>query len=407
MSNVRIEMPAEPPLSPPPVPEALPPAPKTLWQRVTRDVVRRWGARVGVAWVAVLVICAVFAPLLANSHPLLMKAGGQWSSPMLRYLEPSDVGLLVVFAAAVVLYLVPRVALRYKALVLLGVVAVTVPLCQWLVRPPLVVVYEQYREQAAAGQIERAVYATIRYSPSDRLRDQPQARLRAPSLAHPMGTTLNGADLLSNMIYACRIALSIGFISTGIAVFIGVIVGGIMGYYAGAADLIGMRLVEIFDSIPTLLLLLCFVAAFPPNLYIMMAIIGATSWVGYATFIRAEYLSLRQRDFVQAAIAAGLPVRSILFRHMLPNGITPVIISASFGVASAILAESTLSFLGIGLVEEASWGNLLNQATGVGGGFFWWIALYPGLAIFLTVFAYTLIGEALRDALDPKLSGIR
>jgi peptide/nickel transport system permease protein len=405
---VRIEMPAEPPLSPPPSPEALPPAPKTLWQRVARDVVRRWGARVGMVWVAVLVICAVFAPLLANSHPLLMKVGGRWSSPMLRFLEPSDVDLLVIFAAAVVLYLAPRrVALRYKALALLGVVVVTVPLCQWLVRPPLVVVYEQYREQAAEGRVERAVYAPIHYSPSDRLRDQPQARLQAPSLAHPMGTTLNGADLLSNMIYACRIALSIGFISTGIAVFIGIVVGGIMGYYAGVADLIGMRLVEIFDSIPTLLLLLCFVAAFPPNLYIMMAIIGATSWVGYATFIRAEYLSLRQRDFVQAAIAAGLPVRSILFRHMLPNGITPVIISASFGVASAILAESTLSFLGIGLVEEASWGNLLNQATGVGGGFFWWIALYPGLAIFLTVFAYTLIGEALRDALDPKLSGIR
>ena len=180
-----------------------------------------------------------------------------------------------------------------------------------------------------------------------------------------------------------------------------------MGYFVGKVDLIGMRVVEIFNAVPTLYILLAFVAFFPRNLYIMMAIIGATSWVGYATFIRAEYLSLRQRDFVQAAIAAGLPVRSILFRHMLPNGITPVIISASFGVASAILAESTLSFLGIGLVEEASWGNLLNQATGVGGGFFWWIALYPGLAIFLTVFAYTLIGEALRDALDPKLSGIR
>jgi peptide/nickel transport system permease protein len=138
-----------------------------------------------------------------------------------------------------------------------------------------------------------------------------------------------------------------------------------------------------------------------------MAIIGFTSWVGYATFVRAEFLSLRDRDFVQAAKAAGLPLRSILFRHMLPNGITPVIVSASFGVASAILIESTLSFLGIGLVDEASWGGLLNQALGVGGTFYWWIALYPGLAIFLTVFAYNLIGEALRDALDPRLTQTR
>jgi len=151
-------------------------------------------------------------------------------------------------------------------------------------------------------------------------------------------------------------------------------------------------------------LLLAFVAAFGANLYMMMVIIGLTSWVGYAVFIRAEFLRLRQQDFVQAARACGLPLWSILFRHMLPNGVAPVLVSASFGVAGAILAESTLSFLGIGLVEEASWGKLLNQALGVGGTFYWWIALYPGLAIFLTVFAYNLVGEALRDAIDPHMA---
>lgn len=176
-----------------------------------------------------------------------------------------------------------------------------------------------------------------------------------------------------------------------------------MGFFSGPVDLLGMRIVEIFGAIPTLLLLLCFVAFFEPNLYVMMAIIGVTGWEGYATFIRAEFLKLRNQDFVQAAIAAGLPLRSVLFRHMLPNGMTPVLVSASFGIASAILAESTLSFLGIGLVSESSWGKLLNQALGAGGGFYWWIAIYPGLAIFLTVFAYNLIGEALRDALDPRL----
>lgn len=385
------------------------PAPsKTLTGRIVRDVLGRWGARVGLFWVGLLVFCAVFAPFLANSHPIAMKTPGQgWSSPLIENLVPTDVTLLAAAAVAVVLLFLRRIPALYRVLAFVLVTVGVGVLSWWLITPNPALVYERYREGTASGQIENAYYAPIRYSPSDRLRDQPDVRLDEPSLEHPMGTTVNGADLMSNMIYATRIALSIGFISTGIAVVIGIVVGGLMGYYSGLVDLLGMRLVEIFDSIPTLLLLLCFVAFFEPNLYVMMAIIGATSWVGYAIFIRAEYLSLRQRDFVQAAVAAGLPLWRVLFRHMLPNGLTPVLISASFGVASAILAESTLSFLGIGLVEEASWGGLLNQALGVGGTFYWWIAVYPGLAIFLTVFAYNLIGEALRDALDPRLSGIR
>jgi peptide/nickel transport system permease protein len=243
--------------------------------------------------------------------------------------------------------------------------------------------------------------APIPYSPEDRLRDQRQTRLRPPSWTHLMGTTNSGADMLSNMIWGTRIALAIGFIATGIAITIGITIGGLMGYFSGLIDLFGMRLVEIFSAIPTLFLLLAFVAAFGANLYIMMVIIGVTGWVGYALFIRAEFLKLRNQDFVQAARAAGLPLRSILFRHMLPNGVAPVLVAASFGVASAILYESTLSFLGIGLTEESSRGRLLNQALGVGGTFYWLIALYPGLAIFLTIFAYILVGEALRDAIDP------
>jgi peptide/nickel transport system permease protein len=112
---------------------------------------------------------------------------------------------------------------------------------------------------------------------------------------------------------------------------------------------------------------------------------------------------LRQQDYVHAAVAGGLPLRSILFRHLLPNGISPILVTVPFGVASAILYESTLSFLGLGLVEQPSWGQMLNQSLGVGGTFVWWIAFFPGLAIFLTVYAYNLVGESLRDALDPKL----
>lgn len=275
------------------------------------------------------------------------------------------------------------------------------------INPPEATIYESYRN---ATDIESAWYAPVPYSPDDRLRDQPELRLTEPTYEHLMGVTNYGSDLFANMLYATRIALTIGFISTGIAIAIGIFIGGLMGYFSGIFDLLGMRLVEIFSAVPTLFLLLAFVAAIPLEwkpymLYAIMVIIGLTGWVGYAVFIRAEFLKLRKQEFVLAAQALGLPLWSILFRHMLPNGVAPVLVSASFGVAGAILAESTLSFLGIGLVAEASWGKLLNQALGVGGTFHWWIAFYPGLAIFLTVFAYNLVGEALRDAIDPKLQG--
>ena len=228
--------------------------------------------------------------------------------------------------------------------------------------------------------------------------------MQAPAITaertHFFGTEENGADLLSRMIHASRLALGIGFVATGIAMVLGVIIGGLMGFFSGVIDMLGMRIVEIFESVPTLFLLLTFVAFFDRSLYIMMVIIGLTSWPGYARYVRAEFLRLRQQDFVQAAIASGLPLRSILFRHILPNAVAPVLVAASFGVASAILAEATLSFLGLGLVDDPSWGQMLNQAV-QSSTFNWWMALFPGGAIFLTVFSYNLIGEALRDALDP------
>jgi peptide/nickel transport system permease protein len=382
------------------------PAGESLARRVVGDVLKRLTARLGIAWIGVLALCAVFAPFLCNTHPLLMRANGHWSSPLLHYLTPGDVVLQIAFWSAIVLLCIRRVSIRWRLLAWGACLLLTIVLCSLLIHPPQIIVYETYRNAQRAGTIERLIHVPIPYSPDDHQRDKEDARLQPPTRAHWAGTTSDSADLLSNLVHASRIALSIGFISTGIAVVIGIIIGGLMGYYGGVIDLIGMRLIEIFDAIPTLLLLLIFVAVFTPNLYIMMAIIGLTTWVGYAYFIRAEFLSLRDRDFVQAARAAGLPVRRILFRHMLPNGVTPLIVSAIFGVASAILYESTLSFLGIGLVTEASWGNLLEQALGEGGTFYWWIALYPGLAIFLTVFSYNLIGESLRDALDPRLHGV-
>lgn len=273
-----------------------------------------------------------------------------------------------------------------------------------VVKPPDNVVYESYREAEKAQQVDLIVRTVIPYSPNDRLRDRPEEVLRPPSREHWLGTTGYGEDMLSRMLHACRVALAIGLIATSISTLIGIMVGGLMGYYAGRLDLIGMRFLEILEAVPTLILLLIVTVSFGRNLYLMMVVIGLLSWTADARFIRAEFFRLRNLDFVQAAIAAGLGRTSIIFRHMLPNGIAPVLVNASFGIAGAILLESTLSFLGLGLgPDDPSWGQLLEQARTGSTGFNWWIATFPGLAIFLTVFSYILIGESARDAIDPKL----
>lgn len=373
--------------------------------QVLREAFTQWGARLGLAWIVSLVIMAVFAPVLANSHPLLLSEQGSLSSPMLRHLTAADITLLAMFFTGLaVLWL--RLSWRRRIAYVLLAGLLSGGISAVLVSPPEITVYEQYRENARAGVYDWVVPAPIPYSPKDYLRDLGDTGLEAPlsnlQRPHWFGTEENGADVLSRMLHASRIALGIGFVATGIAMLIGIIIGGLMGYFSGVIDIIGMRVVEIFEAIPTLFLLLTFVAFFGRSLYIMMVIIGITNWSGYARYVRAEFLKLRRQDFVQAAITCGLPLRSILFRHMLPNGIAPVLVAASFGVASAILAESTLSFLGLGLVDDPSWGQMLNQAV-KSSTFNWWMAAFPGGAIFLTVFAYNLMGEALRDAIDPYL----
>ena len=374
--------------------------------QVLREVFMQWGARVGIAWIGLLVIIAVFAPFLASSYPLLLSEQGHISSPLLHHLTDADVTLLIIFFVVVALSFVKVLTFRTKFLITLVIGCLVAGLCYALITPPQLTVYEQYREKERAGEYQWLVRVPIPYSPKDYLRDIGDSGLKAPlsseKQTHIFGTDENGADVLSRMIHASRIALSIGFVATGIAMVIGTIIGGLMGYFSGIYDMIGMRLLEIFEAIPVLFLLLTFVAFFGRNLYVMMIIIGITGWTGYARFVRAEFLKLRQQEFVQAAIACGLPLRSILFRHILPNGMAPVLVSTSFGVASAILAEATLSFLGLGLVDDPSWGQMLNQAVQAAT-FNWWMAVFPGGAIFLTVFAYNLIGETMRDAIDPYL----
>lgn len=225
-----------------------------------------------------------------------------------------------------------------------------------------------------------------------------------PSWEHWMGTDALGRDVFSRILYGARVSLWVGFVSVGLASCIGVTLGLLAGYYGGLVDEAIMRMVDIMLCFPSFFLILAVIAFLEPSLVNIMIIIGLTSWMGVARLVRAETLSLRERDFVAAARLAGTRPWRILIRHILPNALAPVLVSATLGIAGAILTESALSFLGLGLQPPlASWGNMLlegKQALGIA----WWLFTFPGFAILLTVLGYNLLGESLRDILDPRLS---
>ena len=228
-------------------------------------------------------------------------------------------------------------------------------------------------------------------------------RLLPPGWAHPLGTDDLGRDVLVRMLYGARISLLVGFVAVGISTLIGIFLGALAGYYGGWVDALMMRFVDIMLCFPTFFLILAVIAFLDPSIWNIMIVIGLTSWMGVARLVRAEFLSLRQRDFVLAAQALGASDRRLIFRHILPNAMSPVLVSATLGVAGAILTESALSFLGIGVQPPTpSWGNMLiigKQTLGSA----WWLSVFPGLAILITVLGYNLLGEGIRDALDPRL----
>ena len=470
------------------------PAARGFWHDAWARVLRRPSALLALAWLGLVAFFAVFAPLIANGHPLLhtrLAADGSATlteSPLWRSLSSTDLLLMIgTLAGAVILAWpsrrIPRSA-RLGALVgaalqagltsalaaaiaawfesperldevrrlardpafawqasgaaaaavlvlalaipsverfrvRLGVVAmvaiVTVACLGGRWRTPILDL-DQYRLDEAAGSA-RSVYTLVPWSqdqsstgrslrePGTHAADVDRALAGAPAGEHRfwLGTDNIGRDVLACMLHACRLSISIGLVSTGIAVLIGVAVGSLMGYFGGKVDLILFRVVETFMAIPVLFLLIVAAGVLPRNTYVTMAIIGCVTWTGAARFIRAEFLKLRHQDFVQSARAVGLPLRLVLVRHMLPNGITPVLVDASFAIAAAITFEATLSFLGLGPEGQASWGQLLSSAKGTTGLFKWWLATFPGIAIFLTVLSYNMLGEAFRDAIDPKL----
>lgn len=233
--------------------------------------------------------------------------------------------------------------------------------------------------------------------------DMASTRHLSPSLAHLMGTDKFGRDVFTRVLYGARISLSIGFVAVSISVTLGTVIGAVSGYFAGLVDTVLMRFVDMLISFPRLVLLITVIALFEPSIFTVIVVLGLTLWPSTARIVRGEVLSLREREFVEAARALGLSAARIISRHVIPNVLGPVIVAATLGLGNIILIEAGLSFLGLSVQPPTpSWGNIID-----GGREYlvqaWWVSTFPGLAIVVTVVAFNLIGDGLRDALDPRL----
>ena len=358
-----------------------------------------------------LFAAAILAPFLANDKPFVIRIDGGLHFPLFGDLQPND---YCVFLAAIVaicqLLLVLRNHRRVEPSIRGRVFWRQVSINTVIVVTGIILIFifvprrlnaTDYKSMVASGRATSAYFAPVPYGYA---RTDLKSREQPPSKEHWLGTDDVGSDVLCRLIHGSRISLSVGFVAVGLSTVIGIIIGAILGYFGGKVDFLGMRVVEIMMAIPTFFLIITIVAFFPRSLFNIMIVIGITSWTEDARFIRAEFFRLRNQDFVQAAVSLGLPLRSILFRHMLPNGIAPVLVNATFGIAGAIFIEAALSFLGFGVAPPMpSWGQMLSLGVSTTGRFLWWLTLFPGMAIFFTVLTYNLVGEALRDAIDPRL----
>ncbi len=314
-------------------------------------------AMAGLYLVLFLFAVALLANVLANNKPIALKFKGKWYFPAVRetFLLPEHQDLRSV---------------NFKRL------------------PTLL------------EETDFALFPPVRHSPTDY---DLEVILSPPSREHPFGTDDRGRDVLSRMIYGARVSLSVGFVAVGIYVVIGTVLGALAGFYRGVVDVVISRLIEVMMNFPTFFLIITIIAFLPPHIFWIMAAIGITGWPGVARLVRGEFLRLKDQDFVTAAEASSVSTRRIIFRHMLPNAVGPVLVAATFGVAGAILVESSLSFLGFGVPPPTpSWGDTLSQSRAYID-FAWWLTTFPGVAIFLTITAYNLVGEGLRDASDPRL----
>jgi peptide/nickel transport system permease protein len=332
---------------------------ESYWQFVKRQFKKNIFGRISLYLVFFLFFVAIFADFLANEKPIAASYKGETIFPVFK-----DYG------------------------VMLG-------LTQW----DKDLVLAEWKDL----KYDWAIFPPVPYSPETIDNSVAKLRERAPSAKHLWGTDETKRDVLAGIIHGSRYALAIGFVAMGIALLIGVVLGAIAGYYGGFVDIIISRLIELVMTFPSFLLIITVVAMVQTgSLWLIMAVIGLTGWTSIARFIRGEVLRVRNLDFVTAASALGYSTPRIIFKHVLPNALGPVLVSAAFGIASAVLVESSLSFLGIGVPPTVvTWGSILNKARTSSSS--WWLGVFPGLMIFLTVSAYNLIGDALRDATDPRL----
>ncbi len=333
---------------------------QSYWRLVWRQYRKNRLAMVGLAVILCLFVVALLAPFLAHSRPIYLIKDGRsyWFTNLINYPQLVEVDFV-----------------------------------NW-----------------TPGDGERALRPPVPFGPLD---DNVLQRLEPPAWAgagltaesarHWLGTDDRGRDVLSRLIWGTRISMSIGFVAVGISALIGVLFGALAGYYGGKVDLVILRLIEIVMCFPSFFLILTLMAFLPPSIWNIMVAIGLLGWTGIARLVRGEFLRLRESDFATAARATGLHDGWIIFRHLLPNALAPVWVSATFGVAGAILTESGLSFLGFGVPPPAaSWGEVLKQSQTYIT-YAWWLVTFPGVAIFITVTAFNLVGEGLRDAMDPRL----
>jgi peptide/nickel transport system permease protein len=354
-------------------------------------------AYAGLCTVIALFIIAALAPFLANSHAIVRVADGRVTFPVFLSLEPIEWRFLLYVPLAGAAYFLrkrlsanPGIYAVFFVVIVMGIE--TLLTLSHPVNDPT-----NDRDRPASFKL----MPLVPYSPIESTRDQ----FAAPGWKHPCGTDSTGRDIAARMLHGARTSLSIGFVAQSISLFIGITLGGIAGFYRGWIDIGVSRFIEIMECFPSLLLILVVISLFDSqnNMFYIMAVIGLTSWTGTARLVRGEFLRLSVLPFTLASQAVGASDFRVIVRHLLPNALGPILVVATFGVASAILIESSLSFLGFGMqAPTPSWGDILSESRKYID-FAWWLAFFPGLAILVTIMSYNFVGEGLRDAVDPRL----
>ncbi len=346
-----------------------------VWRGLKKDP----AGLVGMGGIALLLVVALLAPLLANDRPIVCKYDGDIKFP------------------AVATYVDTWVPWRDLQFAIKGIrIGDALPFSDF--DPDLG--DRTWKAVADSAEMEWALWPPIPWSP--RQFDKENLK-QPPGEAHVLGTDDQGRDVLARLIHGSVVAVLVGVVSMGIACLIGITLGLLAGYYGGKVDLVLSRVTEIVICFPVLFLIITVIAFLPPSVLNIMIVIGLRRWTGIFRLIRGEVFVVRQQEYVTAAEALGVPPRSILFRHILPNAVAPVFVTVAFGIAGAVLVETSLSFLGFGDPYAPSWGEVVMQGRRYVSQGLWHLTVFPGLCIFATLTAFNLFGQSLRDAMDPKL----